>query len=83
MTGDLGGPREGLCHARSFTVLADTRHDFCTCDDKDLGVMPWADLISMVEDAGGTRPTFDLFDLPANPDGTHTRIRAVNEGLTP
>jgi hypothetical protein len=40
-------------------------------------------LIAMVEDAGGTRPTHDLFDLPPNPDGTFTRIRAVPEGFTP
>lgn len=83
MTNNLGGPREGNCRARSFTVLSDTRDDFRTSNDKDLGVMPWAELISMVEEAGGTRPTFDLFDLPANPDGTFTRIRAVNEGFQP
>jgi hypothetical protein len=79
----LGGPRQGLCHARRFTVLADTRDDFRTRGDEDLGVMPWADLIGMVEAAGGTRPTYDLFDFPPNADGTWTRIRAVNEGLIP
>jgi hypothetical protein len=81
MTRSLGGPREGNCRARSFTVVSDEL--FETRDQKDLGVMPWDELISMVEQAGGTRPTFDLFDLPANPDGTFTRIRAVHEGMTP
>jgi hypothetical protein len=80
---NLGGPREGNCHALSFTVVRDDRDGFECRDDKDLGVMPWADLLAMVEQAGGTRPTFDLFDLPANPDGTYTRIRAVHEGLIP
>jgi hypothetical protein len=74
MTHSLGGPREGSCHARSFTVIS--VKPFETRDHKDLGAMPWTDLISMVEQAGGTRPTFDLFDLPANPDGTSTRIQA-------
>lgn len=83
MTGNLGGPREGLCNARSFTVLADARDDFRTGNERDLGVMPWADLIAMVEKAGGTRPRFDLFDLPPNSDGTFTRIRAMGEGYTP
>lgn len=80
MTHSLGGPREGNCHAQSFTVVSD--EPFETRDHKDLGVMPWDDLISMVEHAGGTRPTFDLFDIP-QPDGTFTRIRAVQEGLIP
>ena len=83
VTTNLGGPREGLCRARQFTVLRDTPNDFLTRDDEDLGVLPWAELIAMVEARGGTRPTFDLFDLPPNPDGTWTRIRAVNEGFTP
>ncbi len=85
MTTSLGGPREGMCTARQFTCqpLGACKDDFDVIDEKQLGVMPWAELISMVEQAGGSRPTFDLFDLPANPDGTWTRIRAVEEGMTP
>jgi hypothetical protein len=79
----LGGPREGMCRARQFTVVRDTRDDFETRDARDLGTLPWAELIGMVEDAGGTRPTFDLFDLPPDPDGSWTRIRAVSEGYQP
>jgi hypothetical protein len=83
MTGNLGGPREGNCRTRSFTVIPGRPYAYWPHDDKDLGVMPWDDPISMVEDAGGTRPTFDLFDLPPNPDGTFTRIRVVQDGATP
>ncbi len=83
MTASLGGPRTGMCVARQFTCTPDQYGGFTTSDDKDLGVQPWADLISMVETAGGTRPTYDLFDLPANEDGTWTRIRAVEEGFQP
>ncbi len=83
MTTSLGGPREGMCAARQFNCLPDQFGGFTTGDDKHLGTLPWADLIGRVESAGGTRPTYDLFDLPANPDGTWTRIRAVEEGMTP
>lgn len=78
----LGGPREGMCTAHQFTVVRDGE-DFETRGDKPLGTMPWADLIARVEAAGGTRPAFDLFDLPPNPDGSFTRIRAVPEGFQP
>ncbi len=83
MTTSLGGPREGMCRARQFTIDPAYPLDNQPRDDKDLGVMPWAELISMVEQAGGSRPTYDLFDLPANEDGTWTRIRAVEEGFQP
>jgi hypothetical protein len=82
MTRNLGGPREGKCHVISFIVLRDDEHSFATCDDKDLGVMPWAELIDSVAERGGTRPTFDLFDVPQD-DGTVLRYRAVNERLIP
>lgn len=79
---NLGGPREGNCTVRSFIVLADTRDEFLTRDETDHGTMPWADFIDSIVVAGGTRPTFDLFDVP-QPDGTVRRYRAVNEGMIP
>lgn len=78
----LGGPSEGNCAVRSFTVLADTADDFRTSDEKDEGTMPWAEFIASIAAQGGTRPTFDLFDVPL-PDGTVRRYRAVPEGCTP
>ena len=83
MTHNLGGPRGGNCRAYSFTVIPQKPIGIRVRDRQDLGIMPWADLIDMVEQAGGTRPAFDLFDMPANPDGTFTRIRAVREGMVP
>ena len=80
MTGNLGGPREGNCRAVSFVVVSED--PFITRDEKDLGVMPWADLITSVEEQGGSRPTFDLFDVP-QADGTVLRYRAVDERLLP
>jgi hypothetical protein len=80
MSDNLGGPREGNCHAESFTVVSE--EPFETRDHKDLGVMPWDDLIAMVEQAGGTRPTFDLFDIP-QPDGTVLRYRVMDEWPAP
>lgn len=81
-TAKLGGPRTGNCRACSFVVVTDTEHEFTTRDHKDLGVLPWADLIAFIEDLGGTRPTFDLFDVP-QADGTVLRYRAVNEEYQP
>jgi hypothetical protein len=77
-TTNLGGPRTGNCRARSFVAAG----DFETRDHKDLGVLPWADLIAFIEQLGGTRPTFDLFDVP-QADGTVLRYRAVNEEYQP
>ncbi|MGX6604804.1 hypothetical protein ACWKSP_22150 [Micromonosporaceae bacterium Da 78-11] len=80
MSHDLGGPREGLCRTRSFVIAS--QDPFRIRDDKDLGLMPWADLLDLVEAQGGTRPTFDLFDVP-QADGTVLRYRAVNDGYLP
>jgi len=74
----LGGPREGNCRAVSFVVVRDTEDEFETRDDKDLGVMPWAELITSIEAQGGTRPTFDLFNVP-QADGTVLRYRVMSE----
>lgn len=70
----LGGPREGLCHAISFVVLRET--PLLMYDKRDLGVLPWVDLIAMVEAAGGSRPAYDLFDIPQE-DGTVLRYRVM------
>lgn len=82
MSNNLGGPREGNCRACSFIVIRDDEDGFESRDHKDLGVMPWADLIALVEEQGGTRPTFDLFDV-RQADGTVLRYRAVDERFTP
>jgi hypothetical protein len=81
MTG-LGGPREGNCLAYSFVVVRDDEGGLEARDGKDLGVMPWADLLAMVAEQGGIRPTYDLFDI-AQADGTVLRIRAMDEGVQP
>ncbi len=75
MTTTLGGPTTGLCHVRSFTVACED--PFEARDEADLGVMPWPELVALIENAGGSRPAYDLFDLPA-PDGTTVRYRAVD-----
>jgi hypothetical protein len=76
----LGGPREGVCRVHQFTVINEQPLE--TRSEKDLGVMPWTALIATVEKAGGSRPTYDLFDIP-RPDGTITRYRAVDVDAAP
>ena len=66
-------PQQGRCSVKSWTAVGDTR----LSEQQILGEMAWADLIAQVEQQGGTRPTYDLFDVP-NPDGTVTRYRAVD-----
>ncbi|GAA0493951.1 hypothetical protein Ade02nite_20900 [Paractinoplanes deccanensis] len=79
---NLGGPREGNCTVKSFIVVADTRDEFITRDERDHGTMPWADFIDSIAVAGGTRLAYDLFDAP-QPDETVRRYRVVNEGFQP
>ncbi len=78
----LGGPTEGNCRVKSVIVVCDTRDRWESRDEKQLGVMPWIDLLNLVESQGGIRPTFDLFDVH-QPDGTILRYRAVHEGFIP
>jgi hypothetical protein len=74
---DLGGPREGTCLARSFVVVRDDQGGLETRNGKDLGVLPWAELLDLVAGHGGSRRTYDLFDI-AQADGTVVRIRAMS-----
>ncbi len=79
MTNNLGGPRTGMARVRSLVVVEEGKYVFRFRDERELGVMPWADLIDMVERQGGSRPTFDLFDVP-QADGTILRYRAMHDG---
>jgi hypothetical protein len=76
MTG-LGGPREGNCRARSFVVVRDDEDGLQVRDEKDLGVMAWAELLDKVAGQDGTRRTYDLFDI-VQADGTVLRIHAMD-----
>ncbi|MFI5895693.1 hypothetical protein ACIA5D_36920 [Actinoplanes sp. NPDC051513] len=51
-------------------------------DEIDHGVMAWADFIDSIITAGGSRPAYDLFDVP-QPDGSVRHYRAVDEGTNP
>lgn len=64
------GPQQGTCSVKAWTVGFDDPPQI-------LGVMPWADLIQQVEDQGGTRRTYDLFDVPQD-DGTVLRYWAMD-----
>lgn len=76
MNGDLGGPRKGCCHVTKSTGRPTPDGGFDATSREDLGVMAWIDLIGMVEKTGGTRPTYDLFDVIQG-DGIVARYRAV------
>jgi hypothetical protein len=67
-------PQPGRCRVEAWTMRDGT---FVDKDSRILGEMTWADLITQVAEQGGTRPTYDLFDVP-NPDGTTTRYRAID-----
>ncbi len=75
---NLGGPREGNCTSKSFLLT----ENGSVRDEQQHGTRPWADFIADMEQAGATRLTFDLFDVPQR-DGTVRRYRVVGEGLQP
>ncbi len=74
----LGGPTEGNCTVHSWLTYADggplPDH---SRDDQDRGVQPWAEFIASIAAQGGSRPTFDLFDVPAGL-GRNRRYRAMS-----
>jgi len=65
-------PQQGSCSVTSWTALGNTQ----LTDRQILGEMAWADLIAQVEQQGGERLTYDLFETPG-PDGTTTRYHAI------
>lgn len=75
---NLGGPREGLCRISSWLRYPDGEP---LPDDRmagqDHGIRAWDEFITDMEQAGATRPTYDLFDVP-QPDGTVRRYRAMD-----
>ncbi|HEY6115909.1 MAG TPA: hypothetical protein VI172_08125 [Candidatus Dormibacteraeota bacterium] len=73
---DLGGPREPRpCHVESWRIDTDGNP---IGDNHDVHPpTTWHQLISTMEAAGGSRPTYDLFDLTL-PDGTRRRYRAYD-----
>lgn len=77
MTRSLGGPREGSCRVTKMTGWVGSDGELRVDFREDLGVMAWTGLIALAEQQGGSRPTYDLFDVPGH-DGTVVRYRAVN-----
>lgn len=65
------------CHVTRFTVYGDPKTSLEFSEPDDLGVMTWGELKHLVDDQGGTWPTYDLFDVPQS-DGTTLRYRAVD-----